>query len=157
MNKSLRPQDSSSTYHRDGQGVPWVLVSISAVPEDHAALRRILRPISWDVWDAECCAKAFRLLSDASVQTVISDEVLPDGDWKRVLAHTHSRPRPPKLIVASRLADESLWAEVLNLGGYDLLAKPFDAEEVRRVVALTGPPTLRRIEPAHAGPRAAAA
>jgi DNA-binding response OmpR family regulator len=43
---------------------------------------------------------------------------------------------PPDLIVASRLADEYLWAEVLNLGGYDVLAKPFNAEEVRRVVGL---------------------
>ena len=38
------------------------------------------------------------------------------------------------LIVTDRLADERLWAEVLNLGGYDLLLKPFDPEEVLRVV-----------------------
>ena len=36
----------------------------------------------------------------------------------------------------SRLADEALWAEVLNLGGYDLLASPFDPIEVDRVVTL---------------------
>jgi DNA-binding response OmpR family regulator len=33
------------------------------------------------------------------------------------------------------LADEYLWAEVLNLGGYDLLAKPFRDPEVKRVLA----------------------
>ena len=33
-----------------------------------------------------------------------------------------------------------LWAEVLNLGGYDVLAQPFDELEVRRVVALAGGP-----------------
>ena len=38
------------------------------------------------------------------------------------------------MIVTSRLADDRLWAEVLNLGGYDVLAKPFDASEVARVV-----------------------
>jgi hypothetical protein len=38
------------------------------------------------------------------------------------------------LVVASRLADERLWAEVLNLGGHDVLAMPFDAHEVRRVM-----------------------
>jgi len=40
------------------------------------------------------------------------------------------------VIVASRLADERLWAEVLNLGGYDLLAKPFDRDELVRVIAM---------------------
>jgi DNA-binding response OmpR family regulator len=37
---------------------------------------------------------------------------------------------PPLLIVSSRLADEHLWAEALNLGVFDVLAKPFQSEEV---------------------------
>ena len=41
---------------------------------------------------------------------------------------------PPMFIVTSRLADDALWAEVLNVGGYDLLLKPFRAEEVIRMV-----------------------
>jgi hypothetical protein len=42
----------------------------------------------------------------------------------------------PFLIVTCRLADEHLWAEALNVGAYDVLAKPFDAPEVIRVVSL---------------------
>jgi FixJ family two-component response regulator len=41
---------------------------------------------------------------------------------------------PPPLIVTSRHADNRLWGEVLNLGGFDVLAKPLDEDEVRRVV-----------------------
>ena len=37
---------------------------------------------------------------------------------------------PPVVIVTSRIADDSLWAEVLNLGGYDVLAKPFREAEL---------------------------
>jgi hypothetical protein len=37
------------------------------------------------------------------------------------------------VIVSSRLADERLWAEVLNLGGYDVLGMPFEPEKVLRV------------------------
>jgi FixJ family two-component response regulator len=40
------------------------------------------------------------------------------------------------VIVTSRLADDCLWAEVLNLGSYDLLMKPFDGEETVRVLAM---------------------
>ena len=43
---------------------------------------------------------------------------------------------PPSLVVTSRLADERLWAEVLNLGAYDLLARPFNKNELTRTVAL---------------------
>jgi hypothetical protein len=38
------------------------------------------------------------------------------------------------LVVASQLADGSLWAVVLNLGGYDVLAEPFEAAEVNRTL-----------------------
>jgi DNA-binding response OmpR family regulator len=157
MNEPLTPHELQSIDSHARARVADVVLSISAATEDHAALRRILRPISWDVLEAGCCDTAFHLLSAAPVAAVIADDTLPDGDWRHVLAHTLSRSHPAKLIVASRLADESLWAEVLNLGGYDLLAKPFDADEVRRVVSLTRPPQARRIEAARAQPRVAAA
>jgi hypothetical protein len=57
------------------------------------------------------------------------------GNWKLLLDKVRMLPRPPRLIVASRFADERLWAEVLNLGGHDVLATPFDADEVHRVVS----------------------
>lgn len=65
---------------------------------------------------------------------VVCERDLADCDWKVVLEVTASRPNPPPVIVTSRLADEYLWAEVLNLGGFDVLAKPLDKEEVSRVL-----------------------
>ena len=41
----------------------------------------------------------------------------------------------PPVIVTARLADDYLWAEVLNEGGFDVLAQPFDREEVIRVIS----------------------
>ena len=40
-----------------------------------------------------------------------------------------------RLIVTSRLADDRLWAEALNLGAYDVLAKPFERMELVRSVS----------------------
>ena len=40
----------------------------------------------------------------------------------------------PPLVVTSRLADDYLWSEVLNLGGWDVLAKPFRQQEVLYVL-----------------------
>jgi len=51
-----------------------------------------------------------------------------------VLEQVTILPDPPSFIVTSRLADERLWAEALNLGAYDVLAKPFDSTEAMRVV-----------------------
>jgi DNA-binding response OmpR family regulator len=64
---------------------------------------------------------------------------------------------PPPLIVSDRLADERLWAEVLNLGAYDLLAMPFDAKEVLHAVSAARRCTEYAQEGARLGKSAASA
>lgn len=76
------------------------------------------------------------MLRQGRVPVVICERDLPDGDWKVILSAVKRLEKAPLLIVCSRLADEFLWAEVLNLGGWDVLAKPFDAREVTWSVGL---------------------
>ncbi len=80
------------------------------------------------------CEHASGYLADSRISVVICEALLPDGTWKDLLTRMASTNASPLLVVTSDVADESLWAEVLNLGGYDVLAQPFDPEEVTRVV-----------------------
>jgi len=154
-------RERQTTSSRGVQSAADVVLSISPLAEDHAVLRRILHADRRQVEVAGCCEEAFRLLSSCPVSTIITNDALPDGGWARILGHVQAQSRPPNLIVASRLADERLWAEVLNLGGYDVLIKPFVADEVRRVVSLACPLPARRDslagEPAKANFAASAA
>ena len=52
-----------------------------------------------------------------------------------------SLPAPSNLIVFSRLAGKSLWARVLNLGGFDLLMTPFE-QYIKETITLS----LRRLK-----------
>jgi FixJ family two-component response regulator len=68
---------------------------------------------------------------------VITETDFPDGlSWKELLEEIEDMREAQPLIVMSRIADGRLWAEVLNLGGYDLLMKPLDATEVLTIVTL---------------------
>jgi DNA-binding response OmpR family regulator len=82
------------------------------------------------------------------VQVVMTETHVPRWNWRKVLSDLRRLARPPQLIVTSRTADESLWAEVLNVGGYDVLARPLEPEEVERVVAAArrhfDPPSMGR-------------
>jgi hypothetical protein len=73
------------------------------------------------------------LLRGQGVPVLLCERDHADGNWEDLLKATARLPAPPNLIVFSRLADESLWAQVLNLGGFDVLMTPFEAEEVLRV------------------------
>jgi DNA-binding response OmpR family regulator len=100
--------------------------------EDRRCLKKIFRHAKWRLDVSECLHGARVLLSASHIGVVVTDCHLPDGGWKEVLHEVERRPtEPPPVIVVSRLADERLWAEVLNLRGYDVLATPFRAEEVR--------------------------
>ncbi len=74
-------------------------------------------------------------LERSAVQVVIAKTDIPNWSWRSVLRDLRKLAKPPQLIVTSRMADESLWAEVLNVGGYDVMAQPFERYEVERVVA----------------------
>lgn len=107
---------------------------VSPIEEDRTSLRSILESSDWKVHEAKRVVEAMDILSERQVPLILCERELMVGDWKALLDAVQLLPRPPYVIVASRHADDRLWAEVLNLGGYDVLAIPFDAAEVARVV-----------------------
>jgi len=110
------------------------MLFISPTAEDHAALRHITSNLAWEVSIVTNCNEARDKLRQDQVSVVLCESALEDGTWKDILHHIAASARPPRLIVTSHLADEYLWAEVLNLGGYDVLAEPFSEPEVCHVL-----------------------
>jgi DNA-binding response OmpR family regulator len=117
------------------------VLSISPVEEDHFALQEILKRLQLDpsrTFSVNACAtlaSGLAALRKCQFQVVLCEQDLTPGSWKDVLDQVTILPDPPSLIVTSRLADERLWTEALNLRAYDVLAKPFDGSEVMRVVS----------------------
>ena len=109
------------------------VLTVSPRLNDHAFLRDALS--HWTCFGTKSRHEASFLLRAHRVADVVSDSDLSDGTWKDLLTDLKSIPNPPRLIVTSDLADERLWAEALNYGAYDVLAKPFRAAEVQRIVS----------------------
>jgi len=103
---------------------------VSPFEEDQRCLDQIFTGSNWKARPVCTCQEALVLLRRNAAAVVICERDLPDGNWRDILDATASLARPPSLIVTSRLADECLWAEVLNLGGWDVLAKPLHGKDV---------------------------
>lgn len=103
-------------------------------PEDpqRFVLQSILQEARCRTFICARCRDAIDLIQFPSV--VICEYSLPDGTWRDVLRAAQALENVPPVIVTSRPAGGDLWAEVLNLGGYDVLAQPFRAEEVLWIV-----------------------
>lgn len=120
------------------------VISVSPCEEDQTALERIFARAPWPLcpdstWDLQAVpglSTALPVLRRDPPALVLCERDLGDCTWREMLAHVCDLPQPPFLIVTSRHADDRLWAEALNLGAYDVLAKPFDASEVVRTLSM---------------------
>jgi DNA-binding NtrC family response regulator len=118
------------------------VLSVSPIEDDHtfledtlgnqAALDTDARQESiWLLHRSANLRSAHALLRENRIAVVLCERDVP-GTWRELLKEINILQNPPSLIVTSRLADNHLWAEALNLGAYDVLAKPFDTNEVVR-------------------------
>ena len=88
----------------------------------------------WQVHRKPSVEAAVQALGRESIPVVLCDGDRAPSAWKELLERFRALPRPPLQIVTSRLANDRLWAEALNLGAWDVLAKPFERREVVRSV-----------------------
>ena len=135
MNQSLSFPATSEEPQTVSQRIVKVLL-ISPFDEDHRHLREILAHSKWQLHGVRTQAEALAFLRDNPTPVALCESELPDGTWRDMLSQLARVRFPPMLVVTSRLADELLWSEVLNLGGYNVLAKPLDMKEVFHVVSL---------------------
>jgi len=124
------------TTFADAQCVSALLVG--EYEADRLLLHGIFSDAGWRLFEAPDRRRALECLDRHRVQVVISEQEGPRWHWKRLLTDLRRLTHPPQLIVTSRTADDCLWAEVLNIGGYDVLPQPFNRDEVERVVAAAG-------------------
>lgn len=110
------------------------VLCISPLEDDHVSLGGIIAHSKWALLKADGLTAALSILRQHDISVVVCEHDLAPGNWIDVLKGFSNLSNPPSLIVTSRLADEHLWAEALNLGAWDVLAKPFDRNEVVRSV-----------------------
>ena len=104
------------------------VLSVSPNDEDHDTLSSIIvHHTKWTLFTARDLTSALAIMEQCSIAVLLCERDLRPGTWKDVLDQIDALPNAPSLIVSSRLADEHLWSEALNMGAWDVLAKPLTA------------------------------
>lgn len=111
-------------------GIRVSALAVSACAEYLSFLEDRFTEANWKLYKADSYHSALLELSRWRMPVVLCECQLPDGNWKDLLGQLAPMLERPRLIVFSRHADERLWAEVLNLGAFDLLATPFREAEL---------------------------
>jgi DNA-binding NtrC family response regulator len=120
------------------------VLAVGPMLEDQIYLKNILASCdpalstdcNWRLKTSRTMKAAKQQLRLGSIPIVLCENELRPDAWKEMLDHCAQMPEAPLLIVTSRQADDRLWVEALNLGAYDVLAKPFDRRELVRTLGM---------------------
>src|SRR4051812_37480475 len=110
------------------------ILFISGHRDDARNLSRMLQNLPLALEHVSSLQQARAMLQQEDYDVILTEANVPDGTWLDVLHLAREVPRDLEVIVTDPQADARLWAEILNLGAYDLLAQPFYAPEVRRIL-----------------------
>lgn len=66
---------------------------------------------------------------------ILLDRDIPNADWRTTVNRFRNLRPAPSVLLASPVADQYLWGELVTNGGYDVVIKPFQRGELKRAVA----------------------
>ena len=118
-----------------------MIVFVSKSEADYDTLREVAGLVSQSVVSCADAQQARKAIRRHDPEIVVCEvRAAESGSWQELLEETQAAQS--LILVVSRHADEWLWAEVLNLGGFDILSLPVDRDELRR--ALSPPSGIAR-------------
>jgi DNA-binding NtrC family response regulator len=109
------------------------------IVDDEAALRYTLRAILEEegnlaIEEAEDGAQALERIDAGGVDLVLTDLRMPRMDGMELLAELAGRPGAPRAIMITAHGSERMAVEAMKNGAVDYFAKPFEGDEIVRVV-----------------------
>ena len=96
--------------------------------------RRILSDSSYVVDSAQDGWEALRKVDENGYDVIVLDIMMPKIDGLEVLQHVKERHPDVDVIMVTGLSQVDTAVKAMKLGAFDYLSKPFDPDELKRVV-----------------------
>src|SRR5260370_41517849 len=120
---------------------PWTVLAIAASPTDSMKWQRIFDSAGWTIVCTNTVEEALR----HPAPIVVCDRDLEGADWREAIQQLARGPERRCVILASFVADDYLWEEVIHCGGYDVLPKPFREDEVVHAIHFAWAPLTKSL------------
>lgn len=109
---------------------PAPILAVFPFQADRKALETIAKSDGRQVDFSPTLDGAVELLNQGKRPIVILDRDLPSSDWRQALVSLTKAAPASVILLASSTAEDSLWEEVVERGGYEILQKPFEPAQV---------------------------
>jgi len=112
------------------------VVALVVSDEDRQVLTRVAQEERLEIHFPNSRVEAWDAMNRWNAPVILYDRDWPNAEWRTTVRTFAAAPQHSCVILACRVADDSLWQELIRYGGYDLLPKPFRVEDVTRALRL---------------------
>jgi DNA-binding response OmpR family regulator len=105
------------------------LLLVTPVESDSRDLASILAHSRWALHWVRTRQEGLEFVRHTPFMAVVCDRNLSEGSWKDFASGLRVLPEPPLLFVACSNPG-GLWSDVVHAGGFDVVMKPFEREEI---------------------------
>lgn len=109
------------------------VVLISRDVADHEAVRSALQGSFLRLVSIVSLSDRMPPVEDAGI--ILWDAEFRAESWKTMLAWLKTMPHRPRFVLLTSVPNTTLWAEAINVGADDVLAKPLAPAEIRHVIS----------------------
>lgn len=124
---------SERSARRGATEPPAVLIA-GGNSDDQRAMQDLLRGSRWRTVVATEWGEALAVVQGSAIPVVLCDRDLPGAEWQQGIASLHRAGVHPEVILLSSVADPYLWNELVQAGGFDVLARPFHRDEALAMI-----------------------
>jgi DNA-binding response OmpR family regulator len=117
-------------YAGYGSSTPAVVIA-TPFTRDREYLRDIVRQSGFSPVEVLTYRDALAAIGIHGPAAIVCDESL---SWRDIIGHLADDSQPPRIVIVTADHDQAVFAEVLNLGAYDVLTKPFSSRETEWVI-----------------------
>ncbi len=108
------------------------------IVDDELSMRELLEIVfkdeGYEVFTADSLEEATATLAVEPVDIIISDLKLSDGSGMTLLSHVRKHLPEAIFVLITAYASADSAIDALKYGAYDYITKPFDIEEIKRIV-----------------------
>jgi len=111
---------------------PPSVLAITSLESEFARLAADLAGVGIGACYAGSLQDAVERKNEYPITVVVCDA--DTVDWEEALAVFQRQEEPSAIVFLTRLADERLWLRMLDAGAFDLLEKPYRAQDLCWVI-----------------------
>jgi len=98
--------------------------------DDMSELKNLLRETEWELIGVSDLEHAAAALAAAKLPILLFDRDSAGAGWPAAIKQLIETRRSACVVLLSNVCDQYLWDEVVQHGGFDVLARPFRKERV---------------------------